>query len=372
MKRIATATLTLALLVPALTAPAMPAPPPLIQMAILLDTSNSMDGLIDQARATLWRIVNELATARRDGAVPRLAVALYEYGNSGLPAARGYIRQVVPLSTDLDRISEELFRLRTNGGDEFCGMVIRQAARELAWSDRADDLKVIFIAGNEPFTQGGVKYEEAAKEAISRGIVVNTIFCGDLQEGISTSWKDGADRAEGTYFAIDQNRRPVQVATPQDDELIRLSQELNSTYVSYGAAGAVAKERQAAQDHNAAVAGAPVMAERVAAKASAQYRNEGWDLVDAKKEGKVSVSELKEEELPAEMRALKPAEREVYVEQKAKQRAGIQERIARLNAERQQYVAEQMKQQAGGETLDAAVIQAVRGQASQRRFSFAR
>ena len=33
----------------------------LIQMAILLDTSGSMDGLIEQAKAQLWKIVNELA-----------------------------------------------------------------------------------------------------------------------------------------------------------------------------------------------------------------------------------------------------------------------------------------------------------------------
>ncbi len=36
---------------------------PLIQLAILLDTSNSMDGLIAQAKTQLWQIVNELATA---------------------------------------------------------------------------------------------------------------------------------------------------------------------------------------------------------------------------------------------------------------------------------------------------------------------
>lgn len=32
---------------------------PVIQLALLLDTSNSMDGLIDQARSRLWQIVNE-------------------------------------------------------------------------------------------------------------------------------------------------------------------------------------------------------------------------------------------------------------------------------------------------------------------------
>ncbi|MCK7528196.1 MAG: hypothetical protein MZV64_66800 [Ignavibacteriales bacterium] len=38
-----------------------------IQLALLLDTSNSMDGLIDQAKSQLWKIVNELATSKKDG-----------------------------------------------------------------------------------------------------------------------------------------------------------------------------------------------------------------------------------------------------------------------------------------------------------------
>ena len=35
-----------------------------IKVALLLDTSNSMDGLINQAKAQLWEIVNELSYAK--------------------------------------------------------------------------------------------------------------------------------------------------------------------------------------------------------------------------------------------------------------------------------------------------------------------
>jgi hypothetical protein len=38
-----------------------------VQLAILLDTSNSMDGLIEQAKTQLWKIVNEMARSKRDG-----------------------------------------------------------------------------------------------------------------------------------------------------------------------------------------------------------------------------------------------------------------------------------------------------------------
>ena len=59
-----------------------------IQLALLLDTSNSMDGLIDQAKSQLWKIVNELATTKKNNKSVDLYVALYEYGKDAIPAAR--------------------------------------------------------------------------------------------------------------------------------------------------------------------------------------------------------------------------------------------------------------------------------------------
>ena len=78
-----------------------------IQVALLFDTSNSMDGLIDQAKSRLWDIVNTLTTLKYEGKTPVIEIALYEYGNDGLPVVNNYIRQVAPLTTDLDLISEK-------------------------------------------------------------------------------------------------------------------------------------------------------------------------------------------------------------------------------------------------------------------------
>ncbi|MEQ8959157.1 MAG: hypothetical protein RLP02_14760 [Coleofasciculus sp. C2-GNP5-27] len=46
-----------------------------IQLAILLDSSNSMDGLIDQTRTQIWQIVNALTQVTKDGQVPELEIA---------------------------------------------------------------------------------------------------------------------------------------------------------------------------------------------------------------------------------------------------------------------------------------------------------
>ena len=139
-----------------------PAKNPTIMIALLLDTSNSMDGLIDQAKSQLWKIVNEVAAAKTgDGKQPDIKIALYEYGNDGLSSFEGHIRQVSDLTEDLDVISEKLFSLSTNGGNEFCGQVIKMSLNQLAWSASNADLKMVFIAGNEPFSQGTVSYELA-------------------------------------------------------------------------------------------------------------------------------------------------------------------------------------------------------------------
>src|SRR5260221_14060431 len=97
-----------------------PAKSQTIMIALLLDTSNSMDGLIDQTKSQLWKIVNEVAAAKSgDGKQPNIKIALYEYGNDGLSSNEGFIRQVSPLTEDLDVISVKLFSLTTNGGNEF-------------------------------------------------------------------------------------------------------------------------------------------------------------------------------------------------------------------------------------------------------------
>jgi hypothetical protein len=340
-----------------------------IQIAVLLDTSNSMDGLINQAKAQLWKMVNEFALARKNGKIPQLQIALYEYGNNNIPQKDGYIRQVAGLTGDLDRISDELFRLTTNGGDEYCGEVIEKAVRDLNWSSQKDILKIIFIAGNEPFTQGTHDFRKSCKEAISQGIIVNTIFCGNRNEGINGQWKEGADLADGLYSNIDQNEQIAYIAAPQDDEINRLGGELNQTYVAYGAKGQAAKELQARQDSNAGAVAPAVMAERSLAKASAQYSNSVWDLVDASAQDPALLDKLEKEQLPPEMQKMTKPEQKQYVAQKARERKALQARINKLNTERQKYVLEQQKKNAN-KSLSQAMLDSIREQAQKKKYVF--
>ncbi|MEN3940015.1 VWA domain-containing protein [Prosthecobacter sp. SYSU 5D2] len=343
----------------------------LVQIAILLDTSSSMDGLIEQAKSQLWRIVNEFNDARQGDKIPVVQVALYEYGNNNLSIGSNYIRKVLPLTRDLDRVSENLFKLTTNGGNEYCGAVIRDALDSLAWDAKGSTYKVIFIAGNEPFTQGPVNAQDACKAAIQKGVVVNTIHCGNQADGENGGWRTGAALAEGRFLTIDQDKAVVHIEAPQDKEITRLSIELNKTYIQYGKDGGRGRSNMSRQDSNASLfekAGAAV--QRALTKASPSYSNNSWDLVDANKKAGVKLEELKEGDLPPEMQALKPEERQTYLDKKAAERSQIQSQIQKLNEERQKYVAEKAKESGQDDTLDKAIVKAVREQAEKKAIIF--
>jgi hypothetical protein len=341
-----------------------------VKIALLLDTSNSMDGLINQAKYQLWDIVNEFTHAKcGDELRPKLQIALYQYGNDGLSSREGYIQQVLNFSDDLDEISEKLFSLTTNGGEEYCGAVIQTSLKQLDWGNNPDNLKMIFIAGNEPFDQGRLNYKDAAMNAKEKDVVVNTIFCGNYEQGINTFWKNGASLTGGEYMAIDHNREVVHIATPYDDIIIKLNSKLNKTYISYGALGASKMEMQMDQDENAMALQEVVAVKRAVSKSSRLYNNKKWDLVDAYDDKQFDISRIRKEELPSELKGKSIAEIEAYIAQKKSEREKIQKEIQELNAKREAYITKNQNVDSKGE-LESVMLRAIKKQASSKNYTW--
>lgn len=339
-----------------------------IKVALLLDTSNSMDGLIDQAKAQLWEIVNELSHARCKEERPNLEIALYEYGNDGLSEGKGFIRKITAFTDDLDTISKELFSLTTNGGSEYCGTVIQASLDDLEWGKDADDLKMIFIAGNEPFTQGKINYKDAAADAKEKGVVVNTIFCGNFQHWVDSYWKDGATITYGDYIAIDHNQHTVHIASPFDDLILQLNIQLNQTYVPYGTYGRKKIALQEEQDGNAVSYSKANAVSRTVSKGSHLYKNETWDLVDAEMEKDFDYSKLKKEDLPDNLKGKSTAQIKKYIEKQRNERKRIQDEIASLNTKRRNYIAE--NKDGNNNALESAMIQALKKQAKRKNYTW--
>lgn len=323
-----------------------------IQVAILFDTSNSMDGLIDQAKSRIWAIVNTLTTLRYQGEVPIIEIALYDYGNDNISSEVNYVRQINSFTTNLDLLSQNLFGLATRGGQEYCGAAIGQALKDLSWTNSPTDLRVIYIAGNEPFNQGKVSYKDVCKLAVSKDIQVNTIYCGEYQQGITEFWYDGAQLGKGEYSNINSNLQVRNYVTPHDELINRYNDSLNRTYMEYGYEGVSMKENQIKQDKNAENMSMSVKAERAAVKSKAAYNNASWDIVDGVNNAKVDLKKLKDEELPEELKGKTEEEKKVIIQQKSEERKKYQQKIGELSQLRNADIEEQKKKESSSTTAD--------------------
>lgn len=340
-----------------------------IDLAICLDTSGSMDGLIESAKRKLWDIVNEMAKAKP---TPLLRVALLTYGNDGHPAEQGWVRIDQGFTEDLDAVYQKLFPLTTNGGTELVGRVLQTSLDRLAWTPSRDALKLIFVAGNESADQdANVSFRDACRRAIAAGVQVNPIYCGGTTDGDASGWREIATLADGRFASIDQNRGTVELPTPYDEKLGRLSGELNATYVAFGREGRALAANQAAQDANAATASAPAAAARAESKAGALYRCK-WDLVDASKEKDFKLEEVKEAELPEEMKKMTVEQRKAHVAEMERRRVVVQKQIGELTEQRKAFLAEELKKSGLDESnaFDGAVRRAVHEQCEAKGFKF--
>jgi hypothetical protein len=322
-----------------------------IQMAILFDASNSMDGLLNQAKSKLWNIVNELSSLQYEGQSPTIEISLYKYGHDDLSSSSHYIQQLVPLSTDLDLISQQLFGITTHGGSEFCGAVMSAALSELNWSPLPSDLKMLYIAGNEIFNQGTIDYREVCKMAASRQIYVNTIYCGNYDQGVKHLWYDGAQLGQGDYFNIDPSKIVKRIETPYDAKINAYNDSINRTYYSYGTEGVHKKNAQAKEDMNAEIQSAVSKTERSIVKSKAAYSNPSWDLIDAATSGK-DITKIVDTELPSELQGKTAEEKTAFIEKTKVDREAFQQQINALAKERKNFIEEEMKKQVSTSETD--------------------
>jgi len=347
---------------------------PRVQVAILLDVSGSMEGLIEQAKSQLWGMMQTLSKATRQGQKPIVEIALYEYGRPENGQAQNYIKRIMPFTTDLDLLSAKLFELRTSGGDEFCGAVLVQSLNELQWGKGQDDYKVIFIAGNESFRQGNVPFAKACLLAKEKGVVINTVYCGDSLTGIREYWGQNGDCGNGSYTFINHNDKEDDKPAPQDSLIYVLNEKLNTSYVTYNTYGRTRAELQKRMDEANKQSAKKAGIQRAAVKANKQaYRNSNWDLVDAFEEDSAVLEKIDTAYLPDSLRNKSKAELLQYVQQKTAERAAIQKELNDLLKQRAAYLAaEKLKESAGANAkdLDNAVQSILRKQAVQRQFSF--
>lgn len=348
----------------------------LTQIAILLDTSGSMSGLIDQARCQLWNAVSELATASREGKPIDLEIAVYQYGSRFIPQQQGFLRQVIGFTDSLDEVSRALFSLEVGGDKEFCSQAINHALDELEWSESSSAYRAVFIAGNESFDQGKVNFGEALPKALTKEILINSIYCLQSKEKVAPSqWISVAQLAKGLSFEINHNHHLPEMKTPYDAKMRELNKQMNDTFVWYGEGGEKAAQNQKMQDANMAKMSDHAFAARMSAKIGHLYHHAHNDLIDALDHKMVTLDKMPAAKMPQNLRVMSAEERVAFLNKKLASRQQVRRMMADLISKRHAFVQQKMSEMPGANgqrmtVLGDALVRAVRKQAIARGFKF--
>jgi von Willebrand factor type A domain len=347
-------------------------PIPRIQVAILLDVSNSMDGLIEQAKTQLWNMVKILGRVNCNGVAPQIEIALYEYGRPQNDVKEGYVKQISPFTNNLDELFRQLTALTTNGGDEYCGHVLYNSLTQLNWDSSDVSYKVIFIAGNESFLQGDISYTKACEQAKARGVIVNTIYCGDKQQGINENWNLGAECGNGSFTNIDQQAKPASISSPYDSTLIVLKGKLTQTYVPYGEKGMREYNSMALSDTQAVYSmNDPTKTDHyvinnyISVKANSRlFNNPEWDLVDAMEKDTNIIRHFDKKTLPDSLQNKTETQLKKIIETKTAERALYRNAIADFKSKQESFIAAEKAKVKSAEpqTLESEIERIIREQ----------
>ena len=338
---------------------------PRIEAVFVLDTTGSMDGLIEGAKQKIWTLASEMANAQNR---PEIRMGLVAYRDRG----DDYVTRRFDLSPDLDALYAELNGLVADGGGdgpESVNQALHEAVTQMAWTTDPNVYRVVFLVGDAPphmdYAQD-VHFPKTAELAKQRGIAINTIQCGS--DGSTTEvWRQIAGLARGDFAAIAQDGAMVAIATPVDDELAQLNAALSETVLPYGAAEQRREiEAKVARARNAPP---PAAASRLSylEKSGGKVNSGRSDLVDALKSGEVELARVPEAELPRELQGLEPPAKTAAVEAKRVERERIQGRISELVKQRDTYLAdERAKRKAEGsaDAFDDKVLETVKEQAA--------
>jgi hypothetical protein len=338
---------------------------PKIQVAILLDVSNSMDGLIGQAKNQLWNMVNVLSKVTCNGEMPKIEIALYEYGRTTNNPNEGYVKQINAFTNDLDKLFSDLTGLATDGGDEYCGHVMYNSLNQLAWDTLTGSYKVIFIAGNESFLQGDISFTKACEAAKKKGVVVNTIYCGEKGKGIAESWNLGAECGNGSYSNIDQDAKPLIIHSPYDDSIIRLKESLNETLIVYGKEGESFYHSMMQADTAATYNMNDInkiIGYVVTRSNKNLYNNPKWDLIDAMEKDAGIIDTLDLKTLDDSLKTKSRKDLKQIVERQSIERKRIRDQIADLSVKQEKYVKEEKTKSIEPQTLESEIEKIIREQ----------
>lgn len=327
-----------------------------VELMFVLDTTGSMGGMLEGAKAKIWGIVNDVLQ-RQGNAGATVRVGLVAYRDRG----DAYVTRVIPLSANLDAVYGQLMSFRPEGGGdspEDVRSALADALRAGGWSRPGPRTsQVMFLVGDAPpqHYRNVPATATSAAAARQRGIIVNAIQCGKDPD-TTEAWRAVARLGGGDYFAIAQDGGVEVIETPYDQPLAQLGQQMGSTYLAYGADRRARQSSQLAMESRVAAAAPPAaVAERAVNKALNDRAYDESDLVQKAESGARVLAAVEEADLPESLRALPAPQRQAALDRAVAERKALKAKILALSKQREQYLAQQRARGGKAAGFDAAV-----------------
>ena len=340
---------------------------PVVEVAFVLDTTGSMGGLIEGAKRKIWSIATAIVDSNPDADIRMGLVAYRDIGDD-------YVTRKVELTRDIQDLYANLLELKARGGGDWPESVneaLDVAVNKMQWTQGADGTRIVFLVGDAPphmdYAQD-TKYPVTLAVAKQRGIIVNAVLAGNAQD-TERVWRDIAQNGNGEFIPIPQDGgQIVTIETPFDDDIIILQREINGTVIPYGPRAQQKRTESKTQQLASVAAASPARASEMAsfinkrAKVTSEAVTGDGDLVADVAAGRNDIAKVKDEDLPDNLRAMKPEARTAEIDKQIAQRKTLNEKLAALVAKRDKYVAEHRKNTPKASSFDRVVEDTLKAQ----------
>ena len=315
--------------------------PPPLDIVFIVDISSSTTGLLSSVRNNFWEINNDISRLKPE---PDYRIGLMLLGRPSFKEENAYIKIASDLTTDIDYVANEMFIIKDNAtkGKVYFGNAIKETVDEMSWSKDAKAVKLIFLVGNGPLSNG-YDYAKAAESAVKEGIKIYSLYFPNITSGRDEAeWKDLGEKGNGNYASIllSAGNNIVFEKNYHNDLLVEANSAINNTYLYYGEQGKDRFETLERLDILTNSVSDWETEARSFLKGTKLYqsKNASWDLVDLSNKQTINYSKIDRKFLPPKMENISDEDLKALVEDKIIERQEYISIIKMLSQKREEFL----------------------------------
>lgn len=312
-----------------------------IDIVFMVDISSSTTGLITSVRNNFWEINNDISRLQPE---PDYRIGLVLLGRPSFKEENAYTKIASDFTYDIDFVANEMFMIKDNAtkGKVYFGNAIKTAVETMSWSKSPDAVKLLFVVGNGPLSNG-YDYRKASEAAVKKGIKIYSLYMPNITSPRDEAeWKDLATVGNGDFFNISlkAGNNIVFEKSYHNDLLVEANSAINASYVYYGEQGKERYEMQEKLDLLTNSVSDWETEARSFLKASTLYqgKNAHWDLVDLAKKQEINYQKINRKLLEPKLQNLSDKDLKMYVEDKINERQEYVSIIKMLSQKREEFL----------------------------------